>query len=348
MTYTNLINIRTYFTCFLLILIVNTVLYSFVYGDFSVESYFESGQGWGDQLIYFNESVDGTGVRLTSGVNLYPLLMYTAFPESMFWSILINSAMFALAVYYLRKEKKRFSFLYFTLSMPVIFYFSIGFTKETLLVLGFVMLNRYISYNNSRFAFFGFMLLLVGRPLFAIAVLPLFSDFFRRNIKTMFFLAIALTPAYFWVIKLVFSGSFYADRYSNFENTLRLYMPFLSIVGNFIAVAKSYLELFFTDTLETINNMQHYILFSFWFAGFAFMTANAARLFNARSCMFALIILVISMGPVSHFRYLVPVLLVWGYSVLPKLPQRYSGLSYYMVKTTSVDSTLITSSSHSK
>ncbi|WP_372998883.1 hypothetical protein [Sulfurimonas sp.] len=310
------INYSKYITVIIFVFIFSTnmIIYFIINGDFSNTTYFESLLAWGDQLIFYNESLRGTEFRFTSGVNFYSVSMYSVFSEFIVWSILINSIIFALAVDYMLMEKKRYSILYFVLLFPIIFYFSIGFTKEALLILGITILNRHILMNDLKLALFSFVLILIARPFFAIAILPLLISTFRNNIKIMLFLAVTLTPVYFWILQSIFVNSFYADRYLNYENTLRLYFPILSIVGNVIAVAKVYLDIFFA---EIIGNVQNSILLSAWFVSFIGIIMNFSRMFSSRSFMFLFIILVISVGPIAHFRYIVPILFVWGYIILP-------------------------------
>lgn len=82
-------------------------------------------------------------------------------------------------------------------------------------------------------------------------------------------------------------------------------------------MAKIYLEVLLIDSTEKINNLQSDVLQYYWIISSMFFALNYKRLFQARSYIFIMIFLFISMGPFAHYRYLMPLIFVWVYVVLP-------------------------------
>jgi len=317
-------------TCFF----ITALFYFYFIGDFSISGYLNSDNAWSDQKYYLTlEPQDMPWVSFISSAAYYPALMYQIFPENMISSILINSIFFGFSVAILRCEKKKYDLIYFVLLMPIICYFSIGFTKEAPLVLGLALLNYSIFSNKKFWGLLSFFLLIFVKPSFAILTLPLYFESLRKNMRTVLIAACLFTPLYFGIIKDIFFENYYYDRYENLENSIRANYWIFSIFGNFLAMAKLYLESAWIDSKEALNNLQSDILQYYLFISTAFFILNWRNFIQNRTYMFLLIFLFLSMGPIYHFRYLVPLLFVWVFIVLPNRFEAQHNLRYnYEVK----------------
>ena len=259
------INKMNFFLIFGLLFLINIAFYFYFIGDFSVDGYLDAEQAWADQKFYINVSkLEEFSPAFLEGASLYAVLMYKVFSTTMIGSLLVNSLIFSLAITFLTLERKQYTLAYFFLCLPLICYFSTGFTKEAPIILGFVFLNRAILTNSRIFFIMSWILFLIVKPTFAIITIPLYFDYVRKNIKGVLLCSLIFTPIYFGVMPAIFSDNVFFDRYSNFENGLRSTYPLISVIGNIIAMAKVYLEAFFIDPSERINNIQSDILIYFW------------------------------------------------------------------------------------
>ena len=314
---------KNFFLIFIVLFLINIFFYLYFIGDFSVDGYLDAEHAWSDQKYYIDVSrLDEFTPAFLEGVTFYAVLMYKAFPTSMIWSLLINSLIYSLAISILILEKKKYAFAYFFFSLPLLCYFSIGFTKEAPIILGLVILNHAILKNSRAYFIMSWLLLVIVKPTYAMLTLPLQFAYVRENAKRVLLCALIFTPVYFGIVVALFSDNFFVERYSNFENGLRSTYPLISVIGNIIAMAKVYLEAFFIDPLEKINNIQSDILIYFSSISTIILTLNSARFLQHRSYLFLLVFLFLSMGPIAHYRYVMPLIFVWAYVVLPrrKLP----------------------------
>ena len=186
------------------------------------------------------------------------------------------------------------------------------------MILGLVILNHAILKNSRAYFIMSWLLLVIVKPTYAMLTLPLQFAYVRENAKRVLLCALIFTPVYFGIVVALFSGNFFVERYSNFENGLRSTYPLISVIGNIIAMAKVYLEVFFIDPLEKINNLQSNVLQYFWGISTFSLIINYMRFLQYRSYLFFLVFLFLSMAPFAHYRYLMPLMFVWAYIVLPK------------------------------
>lgn len=304
----------------LIFLFVSTLFYVVFIGDFSTASYLESNNAWGDQKYYINlDDDEQPWITFVKGNTYYPNLMYRMFPGSMMPSIIVNSIIFGLAFSILCEEKKKYSSLYILLCLPVICYFSIGFTKEAPLILALAAFNLYILCRDKFWGIFGFILMFLVKPAYGFIALPGYFAWTRKNIKIILVAALTLTPIYFWFIKALYLDNYYYERYYNFENSLRNSFPIISIFGNLIAMIKLYIEGLLIDKNESIENIQSDIIIYYSYISTFIIAINYKNFFQPRTYIFLLMFLFLSMGPIYHYRYLMPLLLIWTYIVLPNV-----------------------------
>lgn len=313
----NSILIRAIFLA-LVFYIANTFFYMWIIGDFSSTGFLESSNAWNDHKYYINLiDSDQPWFSFVKGGTFYPNLMYRAFPGTMMPSIVINSLLFGLAFSILCAEKKKYTALYILGCLPVICYFSIGFTKEAPVILGLALLNYHILRSDKYWGVFSFLLMLFVKPVFAFIALPGYFKWSQRNIKVLLVAALALTPIYFWIIKALYFDNYYYERYFNFENSIRSSYPIISIIGNLIAIIKVYLEAILIAENQSVDNIQSDILIYFFYITNFIFIINFRNLLQPRNYIFLLMSFFLSMGPISHFRYLMPILLIVNYIVLP-------------------------------
>lgn len=314
---------------FIVIMAANLFFYFFVYGDLSQESYFESEHRWGDQFRFklFSTSEEykpSFKYGIKYGASLYPVYMYRIFQETMLWSLLINSVLFYFAICNLLQEKKRFAITYIVLLLPFICYFSVGFTKEPLIVLGLSLFYRFTLNNRLSYALSGLFIVTISKPFFALTLIPVCFSWFRTYSRNILIVLLFLTPVYFWIFPFIFGDTVYFTRYSNFENSLRSTYPILSFVGNVIAMLKLYLEPLFRER----GAIHDYIVIWFWFVNVVFMSLCFKSAINWRSHWYWYLFLALTFIPIVHYRYLMPVLFVWTYSILPQMRGRFSVLTH--------------------
>jgi hypothetical protein len=313
------IKVKNFLFILILLLLANIAFYLYFYGDFSIEAYLNSEQKSEDQNYYFNISLlgDSLGAYFAPGASFYAVSMYKFFSSSMLWSLLINSILFSLAISYLCLEKKKYALVYFILSLPLICHFSIGFTKEAPIILGVALINHSL-YSNSRVSFnWALLLMFIAKPIFAIMCTPLYFTFVRKNIKRILFFMLFFTPLYFWLAVLFSADHEYFYRFSNFENTLRGTYPLISILGNIMVMAKFFLENLIYDPRVSVEAIQNAVLQYYSIISTIILLSNFNRFLQFRTYCFLLIFLILTLIPFIVYRYLMPLIFVWAYIVLP-------------------------------
>lgn len=309
--------------------LLTTLFYIFFIGDFSIFSYLDSDNAWSDQKYYLTlEGEVLPWVSFDRTAAYYSVLMYGMFPKTMISSIVVNSLIFGFSLSILRCEKKKYDFIYSLLLLPVICYFSIGFTKEAPLVLGLALLNYSIYFKKKFWSMISFFILTFVKPSFAIIALPVYFQVIRKNIYAILIAACLFTPLYFGIIKGIFVDNYYYDRYLNLENSIRGDYWFFSIFGNLLAMSKIYLDAVLIDSNEAVNNLQSDILQYYFVVCTCIFILNWRNFFQNRTYIFLLIFLFLSMGPIYHFRYLVPLLAIWTFIVLPDRFEACNNLRY--------------------
>jgi hypothetical protein len=249
---------------------------------------------------------------------LHSIILESLFSsDSLHISIIVNSALVAL-MFFGGNPSNRNVKIYLMLS-PFLIFYSIGWTKEIILALSFVLLFRVIIENQSILRrFWPYLLCVLSRPQF-LPILMLAYFFRNKSLKILLIFSFSiLATSPFW---LGFVPSAYNDAASRFyednggqgitiyTDYLKTEIPLFSVVGYIFALLKLYYEPFSGDILglSLYAFVQIYVELIFIYA----LIKNFSEVIKYKEIVSLIIFynIFVASLPFTHFRYLLPLMI---------------------------------------
>jgi len=306
----NLKNTLYFFLMLIFIIAFNLIITFLLIGNLEFENYKNSLFVWSD-FVTFNEFAKRElySENLTIGSSFYPVMMYKFFGDSLIWPIVINSLMMLLSYKNLSLLGLRGLSNYFFWSSPIIYYFSLGYSKEITIICGLSYLALNLYQGNIWKLFVSAILLGFARPVILLGALPIYFKFSQKKLSWILIFSLLFTPLFFPFISALQADGEYYQRHSDFANLIRFNYPIISFIGNLLALIKTYLELFFTSSEQ--RGVQWAFLTLFFVINLIYLVRNKA-LFSSGSCWLLWLIFITNLNSINHFRYFFPVLFVMG------------------------------------
>ncbi len=299
---------------FIVYYVVTVSLAFLLMGGWTFEDYKSSLLFWEDQEIYYNSAIDiKSHTYLLFGANLYPVHMFRLFGDGVLWPIFVNSIFISLTICLLLRDCKKNGVVYIILCYPVLFCYTIDYNKEMIILLGLSAYALYIKHEKG-VGVLGLICIGLAKPVIALPLLPLIVRFIRKNIGWVILILLLFTPLLFSLINSLGGKNDISIWETNFENQIRYNYYIASIIGNLIAIIKTFYDAI--NPMVEEKNLRWWLLYYFFSINTTVLIVNWRNVFSKSNFWLLYLIVVLSYNIIYHYRYFFPVLLILGYSAL--------------------------------
>lgn len=269
-----------------------------------------------------NASIEDAIIRLAVGSTaIHAVLLGFLFESDTLYSAVLINSFFVALIFWLLYNSVKASFFSYILLAPFFVFFSVGWTKEIIYTLALAFFMRAILVDSKTNLYLSFIVSLLSRPQFTplLIVASLTKKVSKKSFVIFTLIIIAIAPIWLSLMPTVYLSAA-QENYSGaggqgisvYTDYLKGNIPILSIIGYCASVLKLYYEPL-SALLVSIDNFFGWVEFYIEIVFLIILIRSRFNLFNNKIIfyLFLLINIFITSLPFTHFRYLLPMLVIF-------------------------------------